>query len=126
MQIGRKIYFEKFTGNVILEIGECQGDVIATTIEQDFYIYIALQKYAPEQVGVIQLEYGQYADKFGIYQYHVSPTTRMLVWGNLINSDMPAQQPTLEQQIAEIKENQLITMDAIATLYEKVSGGITA
>lgn len=125
MQIGRKIYFEKATGNVILDTGERQGAVVETTTEQDFAMYRALQNYVPEQVGVAQLEYGQDAQKFGVYEYRIDPATGKLAWGTLIDPNTPAQQPTIEQRLAEVMENQLITMDAIATLYETVLGGGT-
>lgn len=32
-------------------------------------------------------------------------------------------QPSIEQQLAEVKQNQLILMDAIATVFETISGG---
>jgi len=64
MQIGRRIYYDKFTGNVLVDTGERQGDVVETTIEQDFEVYKALSERNPETVGMIQLEFGQYAQDF--------------------------------------------------------------
>ena len=64
MYIGRKIYYEKLTGNVIVDTGERCGNVVETTTEQDFAMYTSLQRYVPEQVGMIQLEYGQYREEF--------------------------------------------------------------
>ena len=34
MQIGRRIYYDKTTGNVILDTGEREGHVVPTTVEQ--------------------------------------------------------------------------------------------
>lgn len=64
MNIGRKIYYEKSTGNVILDTGERMGDVIETTIEQDFASYTALAERVPETIGCVQLKYGQHAEDF--------------------------------------------------------------
>jgi hypothetical protein len=125
MQIGRKIYYEKATGNVILETGERMGDVVETTTEQDFAMYTALQQYVPGQVGVVRLEYGQDSEKFGMYHYSVDTTTGTLVWGTPINYETPTPGPTLEDQLNELKEQNLVLMDAIATLYETMLTGGT-
>ncbi|MEK5640539.1 MULTISPECIES: hypothetical protein [Paenibacillus] len=57
-QIGRKIYFDKETGNVLLDTQEHVGFVVETTEEQDYESYLALKGRNPETVGVIKLEYG--------------------------------------------------------------------
>ncbi len=71
MQIGRKIYYEKSTGNVILDTGEKNGDVVESTIESDFEAYKVLQDRVKDSVGVIQLEYNYNAENFMLYPYHV-------------------------------------------------------
>lgn len=63
MQIGKKIYYELTTGDVVLTTLE-KLNGINTTKEQDFVMYDALQAYNPEFIGVIQLDYGQYASDF--------------------------------------------------------------
>ena len=63
MRIGRKIYYEISTGDVVLITLE-KFDGIQTTKEQDFAMYEALSIRNPETVGVIQLEYGQYSSDF--------------------------------------------------------------
>lgn len=63
-QIGRKIYFEKSTGNILVDTGEMQGNVVETTIDQDFQSYTVLQGRIKDSVGIIQLDYGQLTDKF--------------------------------------------------------------
>lgn len=63
--IGRKIYYGLITGDVLLEVPEKHPiNSINTTKEQDFLMYNALQGINPEQVRVIQLEYGQYNADF--------------------------------------------------------------
>jgi hypothetical protein len=63
MQIGRKIYYEISTGDVVLVVPE-KFSGIQTTKEQDFAMYEALSIRNPETVGVIELEYGQYSSDF--------------------------------------------------------------
>lgn len=62
MEIGRKIYFELNTGNVILVRESRTGSVVDTTKEQDFANYTALTQYQLNAVGEIQLEYGIQAE----------------------------------------------------------------
>lgn len=64
MKIGSKIYFEKNTGNVLLNTGEMCGSVRETTIVEDFENYIQLKDRIMESIGCIQLEYGQYKNEF--------------------------------------------------------------
>lgn len=85
-RIGRKIYYNKHTGEVIVDTGEREGYVVPTKIEQDFAAYPALQQYESDQVGVLQLEYGQYADRFARYHYSIDPLTGTIVWNDLIAS----------------------------------------
>ncbi|WP_339318714.1 hypothetical protein [Paenibacillus sp. FSL R10-2734] len=64
MQIGRKIYYDNATGNVLVDTGERSGDVVETTQAQDFAAFAALAERVPETVGVIALEYGEHAHDF--------------------------------------------------------------
>lgn len=63
MQIGRKIYYELQTGDVVLVVPE-KFSGIQTTKEQDFAMYETLSCRVPETIGVIELEYGQYSSDF--------------------------------------------------------------
>ncbi|MEK4882282.1 MULTISPECIES: hypothetical protein [Paenibacillus] len=64
MEIGRKIYYEKATGNVLVDTGERSGNVVETTREQDFKVYKALAARVEDTVGLIELEYGEYKQDF--------------------------------------------------------------
>ncbi|WP_431809871.1 DUF4376 domain-containing protein [Brevibacillus agri] len=80
MKIGRKIYYDKVTGNVLVDTGERVGAVVKTTIEQDFEVYVALSERVPETVGCLQLEYGQDSDKFAQFRYRVDPDKLTIIW----------------------------------------------
>ncbi|MBY0014041.1 hypothetical protein [Paenibacillus typhae] len=64
MNIGRRIYYDKVTGDIIQETGERSGDVIITTIDQDFVFCSKLSERVRETVGCLELEFGDYADDF--------------------------------------------------------------
>lgn len=63
-QVGKKVYYELSTGNIISDTGEREGSVVETTQEQDFEAYAALAERVPATVGVIQLAYGELAADF--------------------------------------------------------------
>ena len=118
MQIGRKIYYDLSTGNVLLDKGEMQGSVIETTLEQDCASYVALSERVPSTVGLIQLAYGQYADKFGYYNYSV--VEGAIVWGELIDIDVTP--PIIQPTNIEISEMQMTILSGIADVYMATLG----
>ena len=107
LDIGRKIYFELSTGNVLQDCGERSGCVIATTQDQDFTAYTALKPYQQSAVDVISLAYGQDADKFSKYKYHIDPTTKLVVF-DLTTEQVKevAVQLTTDQKIAGLASTQ--------------------
>ncbi|PDO11564.1 MAG: hypothetical protein BLM47_00030 [Candidatus Reconcilbacillus cellulovorans] len=133
-QIGRRIYFDKQTGNVIVDTGERSGAVIETTVEQDFETYRALAERVPETVDYIQLEYGQFAEDFRECSgYRVNPETREIEFSypdpNQPEAPPVYQRPLSEQiarleaELATAREERLAAMEAIAELYETLIGG---
>jgi len=112
MQTGRKIYYEKSTGNVTIDTGEREGSVVETTTAQDFASYVALFQRVPDTVGMIQLVYGQDREKFGVYAYHVE--SGAIVWDlTPMQVEKIAEQATLESRIAEIEATQVKIVDAL-------------
>ena len=59
-QIGTKIYYCLFTGNVIKVIGDCQGYVKETTFDEDYEIYIELKERNKSNIGLLTFKYGEY------------------------------------------------------------------
>lgn len=64
MNIGRRIYYDKVTGEIIQDTGERSGDVVITTIDQEFVFYSKLSERVRETVGYLELEFGDYIDDF--------------------------------------------------------------
>jgi len=78
-ELGRKIYYQLSTGNVVFNREEMTGSVIESTKEQDFASYSILGDYNPNTIGVVQLEYGQYAEEFAACNgYRVNPDTKQM------------------------------------------------
>lgn len=104
MNIGRKIYYDLETGNVILNTGERSGDVVESTIDQDFASYQILNERVRETVGVITLAYGEYKESFqsasgyriengGLqFSYDTSPTGE------------PVYSPPLEERVKAVED----------------------
>ncbi|XOS90938.1 hypothetical protein ACLMAB_19500 [Brevibacillus laterosporus] len=79
--IGQKIYFDKVTGNILVDTGELAGAVRETTLEEDFQTYVVLSERVKTSIGCIQLEYGQFTDNFSKgYAYHINAETNEIVW----------------------------------------------
>jgi hypothetical protein len=107
MNVGRRIYWDKATGNVIQDTGERSGNVVATTVEQDFVVYASLTERVPATVGVLELDYGQYASDFqeANGRYRVDPATGKIEFAEPQTGPQvePVYQQPLSEQIAAIK-----------------------
>lgn len=111
VQIGRKIYYELNTGNVIWDMGERQGDVVATTQAQDFQNIAALQAYQQSAVGAIQLNFGDFAANFAQYPFHVdiTQTPPAIVWDTAATTVVATAQ---QQKMAQLRDMYQQTLDA--------------
>jgi hypothetical protein len=99
MNIGRKIYYEKATGNVLVDTGERSGAVmVPNTIENDFKTYIALSGRTSETVGVKELSYGQFKEDFlNCNGYKINPSTLALEFS--YPSATPEQPPEFREPL---------------------------
>ena len=108
-QIGTKIYYEKNTGNKILELGDMQGYVVDSTTEQDFENYAELKKYDKEAVGKIQLEYGEFGKlmeqhKANSYKVDITGEEPKLVFSWIdYSTGEPTERPKSEVEILQDK-----------------------
>lgn len=81
--IGRRIFFLKENGTVILEIGEMKGWVVEPkkefneAIKEAYKYYTEITKYNKEEVDFIDLEFGEYETEFvEKTSYKIDITTR--------------------------------------------------
>jgi hypothetical protein len=78
-KIGRRIFYEIATGNVIVDTGEKKGFVQETTIEQDILSRTLLSERNRDTFDVIELPFGKYnQDFFECNGYRVNPATKEL------------------------------------------------
>lgn len=108
MKIGRKIYYEIATGNVILDTGERQGSVVLTSLEQDIQTYKALSERNRESFDVIELPFGAYRQDFAESNgYRVNPETKELEFSYPDPNEPEEPQPyiiPLSQEISIVKD----------------------
>ena len=120
-QIGRRIYYELATGNVILHIGEMVGHVRETTMEEDIATYNVLSERNPNTFDVIQLAYGQYAQDFiECNGFRVHPETRTIEFSYPDPNDPEPHEPEYRKPLSEEVEN---IKQAIAELSVIIAGG---
>jgi hypothetical protein len=115
MKVGRKIYYEKSTGNVLVNTGERQGAVIETTIDQDFEMYENLAGRVKESIGIIQLEYGYESDNFAKYPFRIDTATQTIIW----NVDAP-----YGASLEEVKALKIQQMNEIC--QQEITKGFTS
>ncbi|MCX8045263.1 MAG: hypothetical protein N3A70_00065 [Anoxybacillus gonensis] len=125
-KIGRKIYYDKETGNVILDTGEMMGNVVGTTIDQDFEIYAALKERVRDTVGVIQLEFGQYAQDFAECSgYRVNPQTLELEFSYPDPNATEPQEPVYRKPLSEeLEETKQAIAELTLLLLAQMQGGM--
>lgn len=127
MNIGSKIYYEKTTGNVILNTGERAGDVLPTSIEQDFITYVELMERVRDAVGMIQLEFGAYvSDQTAggiITRIDLETMEPLFTYPAPVDPETPQEpRPALSKEIEALKTADVENKEAIAILYEMQLG----
>lgn len=126
LNIGRRIYYEIETGNIILNTGERTGDVIETTVEQDFSSYAALSERIPETVGVLSLSYGDYKRDFsesnGVRVDVLNGNALLFTYPDPTNPTPtePVYQPPLSVQVKDMNDRLVLVQTA---LDELIMGG---
>lgn len=124
MQIGMRIYYEKETGNVILNTGERSGDVIPTSLEQDFATYFALKDRVPETVDMIQLEYGAFAEDYAeggtITRIDLDTLEPLLTHPDPIDPETPQEpRPALSKQVEALAQDNTLLKAQSSALSER-------
>ncbi|MDR7001548.1 hypothetical protein [Neobacillus niacini] len=127
MQIGRRIYHEISTGNVILDTGERQGSVVATTIDQDIASFTVLSERNRDTFDVIELPFGAYSQDFAECNgYRVNVDTKAIEFSYPDPSQPDAPQvfqKALTEQVAELKAQTQQMNDDLLALSDFVTNG---
>ena len=111
--IGRRIFFLKENGTVILEIGEMKGWVVEPkkefneAIKEAYKYYTEITKYNKEEVDFIDLEFGEYETEFAEKtSYKIDITTRKPIFDYTPIPDPPdvLRKPTIHERL-DTQEN---------------------
>lgn len=121
MDIGRRVYYETETGNVIFVKEQASGETVQTTIEQDFRFYSVLKERTQETVSVLELPYGAHEQDFKECNgYRVNLETLELEFSypdpNATELQEPVYQKPLSEQVKELEERQVIMQQALDEL----------
>lgn len=122
----RRIFYDKLTGEKIYEIGR-NGSFTLLTIEQDIATFTILSERNRNTFDVLELPFNTYEQDFKeCIDYRVNIETKKLEFSypdpNEPDVEQPYQAP-LSEQIAELRAENVTTLEAIAEVYELVLGG---
>lgn len=124
MKIGRKIYYDKLTGEVIVDTGERQMAVIPTTVEQDIDTYTALTKRNRDSFDVIDLSFGAYSRDFvecNGYRVNVETKTIEFNYPDPTNPNAEITYvPSLSEELSKVKQELAETNASLLEILEMV------
>jgi hypothetical protein len=129
MKIGRRIFYDLLTGNIILDKGEMQGSVVPTTIAQDIQNFTILSSRNRDSYDSIELRFGEFGQDFAACSgYRVNPETRSLEF-SYPDPTAPIEQLTFQKpltaQIDELKrENSDLTLQMIDLFEQLLDKGV--
>lgn len=124
-RIGRKIFYEIATGNVLIDTGERQGFVKETTVDQDVMAYKELYSRVRESFSVIELPFGAYVKDFAECDgYRINIETKQLEFSypdpNNPEPTEPVFQKPLSEEVQELKVAQAVTDSTLLELMESI------
>lgn len=126
MKIGRRVYYDKTTGNVIVDKGEMEGSVVPTTIEQDIATFTVLSERSRDTFDYIELPFGEYAHDFAeCKSYRVNIETKDLEFTYPDPNEPeapPVFQNPLTKKVSDLEARQALSEEAIDFLL--MNGGI--
>lgn len=117
--LGKRIYYLKVDGRVILDTGEAEGWVNLTTTEDDWRIYSDLQKYNKSEVDFIELQFGEFKTEFAeCTSYRVNVETKVLEFDYTPVPPSPEvpTSPTLHERVDNLELGAEATQEALDML----------
>ena len=117
--IGKRIYYLKVDGRVILDTGEAEGWVNQTTTEQDWRIYSELSKYNKSEVDFIELQFGEFKTEFAeCTSYRVNVDTKTLEFDYTPVPEPPEvpHTPTIHERVDNLELGAEATQEALDML----------
>lgn len=117
--IGKRIYYLKVDGRVILDTGEAEGWVNPTTSDDDWRIYTELSKYNKSEVDYIELQFGEFKTEFAeCTSYRVNVDTKQLEFDYTPVPEPPEVpvKPSLHERVEDLELGAEATQEALDML----------
>ena len=117
--IGKRIYYLKVDGRVILDTGEAEGWVNLTTSEDDWRIYSELSKYNKSEVDFIELQFGEFKTEFAectSYRVNVDTKTLEFDYTPVPPSPEVPVKPSLHERVDDLELGAEATQEALDML----------
>ena len=123
--IGKRIFFLKNNGTVILEVGEMEGWVVEPekdfnkALEEAYKYYAELSKYNKEVVDFIDLEYGEYKTEFAectSFKIDVATRKPIFEYGEKPNPPEVPVTPSLHERVGDLELGAEATQEALDML----------
>ncbi|RPK29880.1 hypothetical protein [Paenibacillus xylanexedens] len=123
-EIGAKLYYEKSSGNMIMDTGERAGDVVETTVDQDFSSYLILADRVPESVGLLQLEYGAYKADYeaggNVTRIDLETMEPLFTYSEPVDPEVPQEpRPPLSKQVEALEQENVLLKAQNTALSER-------
>lgn len=102
MKIGKKIFYDIETGEVLVDTGERNGKyAVQISTGNAIQIYKLLSERNQDTFDYIELEYGQYAQDFaGCNGYRVNPETKELEFSYPESNEEGPQEPVYQEPLS--------------------------
>ena len=123
MKIGRKIYYFKLTGVVILNTGEREGCVVETTLADDILNYPSLQNISSDTISFIQCDYGYIPGYFKKFRYSIDITKNPIDQTSIIwDTSIPVRIPAHVKNDVEILQEQMLASQVYSSTLNDTVG----
>ena len=124
MNVGRTIFFDRASGDIIVDTQEKLGSASFRDVSYYLTRYTRLIELERDSFDFIELEYGQYAQDFAECNgYRVNPGTKELEF-SYPDPNEPEQPPVFQKALSEqIKDLELKTDEAIMELSMVIAMG---
>lgn len=123
-KIGRKLYYDIFTGEILVDTGEKEGYAIEKTFEQDVSTYKILSERDLETFDMIKLSFGQYLQDFAECSgYRINIETKEIEFSYPDSNEPetpPVYQKPLSIEVEELKVAQAATDTTLLELMETI------
>lgn len=120
MKLGRKIFYDKVTGIVIIDTGQWDDVIKGPTVDEEVATYTALSERNRNTFDVLELEYGAHAQDFAECNgYRVNPEKKELEFSYPDPNEPDAPQvfgPPLTEQIEGLKQENTDIKMALAEI----------